>query len=64
MFSTGVIERVFTKSYINVLPDDEKEKVRQELTENTSHGEGRKWIDEKEGIWEYPYKNLVVVLKK
>lgn len=60
----AVVERVFTKSYIAIQPDSEKTKIREEITEAANRGEGRKWIDEAKGTWEYPHKNLVVILRK
>jgi len=58
------VERIFTKSYIAVLPDEEKTKLRAKIQEVVEKGEGRKWIDEKEGLFEYPHKNLVALLRK
>ncbi|KAG8901077.1 hypothetical protein FRB99_005572 [Tulasnella sp. 403] len=60
----AVIERVFTKSYVAVLPESEKALLRKDIHDNTVLGEGRTWIDEENGIWEYPHKNLVVLLQK
>jgi len=59
-----VVERTFTKSYIAVLPDEEKAKLRVKVTEAAEKGDGRVWIDEKEGTFEYPHKNLVAIIRK
>ncbi|KAG8941350.1 hypothetical protein FRC04_004596 [Tulasnella sp. 424] len=59
-----VVERVFTKSYVAVLDQDEKDKLRTAIKANTEKGEGRTWLDKEQGIFEYPHKNLVVLLTK
>ena len=53
---SGVIERVFSKSYISVLSDEERKKVQGDLEENMKEFEGKDW-------WEYPYTNLAVVIR-
>jgi len=60
----GAVNRVFTKSYIAILPDEEKAQLRDEISANVHHGEGRKWIDQSRGIFEYPHKNLVVIVRR
>jgi len=60
----GAVNRVFTKSYVAVLPDEEKAKLRNEIFAIVERGEGRRWVDEKNGMFEYPHKNLVVILRK
>ncbi|KAH9842602.1 S-adenosyl-L-methionine-dependent methyltransferase [Rhodofomes roseus] len=59
-----VVNRALSKSYVAVLPPDEKEKVVQDIDEILRKGEGRKWTDESQGIFEYPYGTLVVILRK
>ncbi|CAL1704518.1 unnamed protein product [Somion occarium] len=59
-----VVERASTKSYIAVLPPDEKEKVRKDVGEIVDRGDGLKWIEKEKGIFEYPYRTLVVVWRK
>ncbi|KAG8994073.1 hypothetical protein FRB90_000541 [Tulasnella sp. 427] len=44
--------------------DNTKDKLHAEIQANTEKGDGRVWIDEKQGIFESPHKNLVVLLMK
>ncbi|KAG8848882.1 hypothetical protein FRB96_001014 [Tulasnella sp. 330] len=60
----AVVNSTFTTSYIAILPDDEKATLRKEVQAVVERGDGRRWIDESKGIFEFPHKNLVVVLKK
>ncbi|KZT42045.1 S-adenosyl-L-methionine-dependent methyltransferase [Sistotremastrum suecicum HHB10207 ss-3] len=60
----GVINRVHSKSYITQLSESDRAKVDQSLDEILKKGDGRVWIDEKEGVFEYPYKNHVVIMRK
>jgi len=59
-----VINRALSKSYIAILPPAEKEKVVQDIDEILRKGEGKKWTDESQGIFEYPYGTLVVTFRK
>ncbi|KAI0725147.1 S-adenosyl-L-methionine-dependent methyltransferase [Fomitopsis betulina] len=59
-----VVNRALSKSYIAVLPLDEKEKVVQDIDEILLKGEGKKWTDESQGIFEYPYGTVLVTCKK
>ncbi|KZT67756.1 S-adenosyl-L-methionine-dependent methyltransferase [Daedalea quercina L-15889] len=59
-----VVNRALSKSYITVLPPDEKEKVVADIDEILRQGEGKKWIDESQGIFEYPYGTMVVIFRK
>lgn len=47
----GVVDRILSKSYITALSEEEQEKVAQEMREIVRRGEGKKWIDEKEGTF-------------
>jgi hypothetical protein len=47
-----------------ILPDEEISKVREELTAIVNRGEDKVWINESEGILEYPYKTDVVVARR
>ncbi|KAI0079913.1 S-adenosyl-L-methionine-dependent methyltransferase [Panus rudis PR-1116 ss-1] len=58
------IDRACSKSYIAVLPPDEKEKVKKDVGEIIDKGDGMKWIDKDKGIFEYPYKTYVVIWRK
>lgn len=58
------VERASSKSYIAVLPDAEKAEVRKDVRNIVEEGEGRVWIDEDKGVFEYPYQVFVVVAHK
>ncbi|KAJ7343462.1 S-adenosyl-L-methionine-dependent methyltransferase [Mycena albidolilacea] len=59
-----VVDRACTKSYMAILPDDEIKLVRKDLTAVVEKGEGKVWIDESEGVFEYPYKTDVVIARR
>ncbi|THU96520.1 S-adenosyl-L-methionine-dependent methyltransferase [Dendrothele bispora CBS 962.96] len=59
-----VLDRVCTKSYIAVLPPDEKEKVLSDVRAVLQKGEDKEWIDESKGVFKYPYQTFVVVCRK
>lgn len=59
-----VTDRALSKSYITVLPADEKAKVVDDLKAILQRGDGRIWINKEEGTYQYPYKTLVVVSRK
>ncbi|KAH8116974.1 S-adenosyl-L-methionine-dependent methyltransferase [Phellopilus nigrolimitatus] len=58
----SVADRVFSKSYIAVLPDEEKQKVRQDVKAIVEKGEDKVWINEEQGLFHFPYQTFVVVL--
>ncbi|KAH0826988.1 hypothetical protein J3R83DRAFT_4647 [Lanmaoa asiatica] len=58
------VDRALSKSYISILPPDEKERVIQDIKAIVAKGDGRVWIDESKGVFEYPYKTLVVLSRK
>ncbi|GAA5962249.1 hypothetical protein JCM21900_000137 [Sporobolomyces salmonicolor] len=60
----GVIDRVLSKSFITALSEEEQAKVVKELEAVLKKGEGRKWIKEDEGIFEYPYDTDLYVIRK
>ncbi|KAI5117442.1 hypothetical protein M0805_007012 [Coniferiporia weirii] len=55
---------VFTRSGVAILPDDEKLKIREEIKSIVERGDGLVWLDEKEGIFEVPFSNPVVVMQR
>lgn len=59
-----VTDRAQSKSYITVLPPDEKAKVLEDLKGILARGDGRVWINKEEGTYQYPYKTYVVVSRK
>ena len=57
-------DRALSKSYIAILPPDEKANVRKTV-EDIIDREEKVWIDKDNGVFEYPYKTWAVVgLKK
>ena len=59
-----VTNRALSKSYIAVLPPDEKAQVVQDIEKILEKGDDLKWIDKEKGIFEYPYGTLVVICKR
>jgi len=58
------VNRALSKSYISILPPDEKESVTEDIKAIVSRGDGKVWIDRSKGVFEYPYKTLVVLSRK
>lgn len=58
-----VVDRACSKSYMTILADEEKVKVRKDLT-NIVESADKVWINESEGVFEYPYKTEVVIARK
>lgn len=58
------VNRALSKSYISILPPDEKERVAEDVKAIVAKGDGKVWIDESKGIFGYPYKTLVVLSRK
>jgi len=59
-----VVNRALSKSYIAVLPPDEKEQVVQDIDKIIQRKDGMRWMDEEKGIFEYPYGTLVVICRR
>jgi hypothetical protein len=59
-----VLERAYSKSYIAILPEHERAEVREDVKNIVLKGEDKVWIDESQGIFEYPYKTWAIVAKK
>ncbi|KAF5357964.1 hypothetical protein D9756_001532 [Leucocoprinus leucothites] len=59
-----VVDRACSKSYIAILPPDQKEEVCQKLRELVRKGEDKEWIDEAAGTFHYPYQAWVVIWQK
>ncbi|SPC67563.1 uncharacterized protein UHOD_03627 [Ustilago sp. UG-2017b] len=64
----AVIDRVLSKSYISVLPQDKQDKLVKDISDylnNTPDEQlGRKWIDEEQGVWEYPYRTDLFIFRR
>ncbi|KAJ7285789.1 S-adenosyl-L-methionine-dependent methyltransferase [Mycena rebaudengoi] len=59
-----VVDRACSKSYVAVLSEEEKEKVKDDLRAIIERGEEKVWINESEGTFEYPYKTYAVIAHK
>lgn len=59
-----VIDRACSKSYVAVLPDDQKTQVVEDIKAILTKGDGLVWTDSEKGEFEYPYKTWVVIAKK
>lgn len=55
----ATIERAASKSYIAVLDTEEKNKVLERVKAIVEKGEGKIWIDQSRGTFQYPYQTLV-----
>ncbi|KJA14644.1 hypothetical protein HYPSUDRAFT_72456 [Hypholoma sublateritium FD-334 SS-4] len=60
----SVIDREFSKSYIAVLPQDKKATIQDPARKVVDDGAEKVWINESEGIFEYPYKADVLIAYK
>ena len=47
-----------------ILPDDVKASIREEIKDIIHRGDGLKWSDEAQGIFEYPYRARAVISRK
>jgi hypothetical protein len=59
-----VVDRASSKSYISVLPPDEKARVQAGIREIVQRGDDLQWVDKERGLFKYPYKTWVVTSKK
>ncbi|KAF7289941.1 S-adenosyl-L-methionine-dependent methyltransferase [Mycena indigotica] len=59
-----VLDRAFSKSYMTLLSDEKKAQTRADLSAVIDKGKGRVWVNEDEGIFEYPYKTDVVIARR
>jgi len=53
-----------TFSYIAILPEEEKLKLKENMAAIIKRGDGMVWIDEKEGLFECPIETLLVTLSR
>ncbi|KAF8522242.1 S-adenosyl-L-methionine-dependent methyltransferase [Hysterangium stoloniferum] len=60
----GVIDRAFTKSYIAIASEEDKDQIRAQLTEIVKRGDDKVWINEEAGTFEYPYVTTLIIMKK
>jgi hypothetical protein len=59
----SVIDRALSKSYIAILPLDTKMQVMSHLEKIIDRGD-KVWVNESNGIFEYPYTSWVVISRK
>ncbi|KAF3917568.1 hypothetical protein AA313_de0203139 [Arthrobotrys entomopaga] len=59
----GVVDRVLSKSYITALSPGDKETVERKVRE-VVEGEKKVWIDEAEGVFEYPYATDLYIIRR
>ncbi|THH17816.1 hypothetical protein EW146_g3077 [Bondarzewia mesenterica] len=59
-----VTNRAFSKSYVAIQPEDVKVQIKEDIRAIVERGEGKKWIDQSQGLFEYPYKTYVVILRQ
>lgn len=50
-----MLDRVRSKSYITSLVTEEQQDVVDRAREVVRRGEGKVWLDEESGTFEYPY---------
>lgn len=60
----GVLDRVCSKSYITQLSDKEKNQLRENTQKCLTEDKSKVWMDEAQGIFEYPYKTFLVTMNK
>ncbi|KAI6150416.1 S-adenosyl-L-methionine-dependent methyltransferase [Pisolithus tinctorius] len=58
------VDRALSKSYMAILPPEEKDKAISDLKTILARGDDRVWVDKDQGTFEYPYKTYVVVSRK
>lgn len=58
------MDRALSKSYMAILPPEEKDKAVSDLKTILARGDDRVWVDKNQGTFEYPYKTYVVVSRK
>ncbi|KAK4704665.1 hypothetical protein P7C70_g1537, partial [Phenoliferia sp. Uapishka_3] len=59
-----VVDRALSKSYVTNLAQEEKDKVVKEIRAIVKRGDGKIWIDEEKGTFEYPYETDLYVMTK
>ena len=58
------VNRACSKSYIAVLSSVERACVKREVEAIVEDGQDKVWIDESQGLFEYPYQTLVVIVNR
>lgn len=60
----GVVDRALSKSYVTAQPPEEQAKVDQGIRNVLKTAQGRVWIDESAGSFEYPYRTSLYLMRK
>ncbi|KAG7452430.1 S-adenosyl-L-methionine-dependent methyltransferase [Guyanagaster necrorhizus] len=58
------VDRATTTSYIQNLSADVKSKVLNDVKAIVERGDDKVWIDESQGMFEYPYQTFLVIAQK
>ena len=58
-----VVDRACSKSYIAVLPPDERQKLLDDIDALMKKRELFTWVDETKGVFEYPYQTFLIISK-
>ncbi|KAF8509269.1 hypothetical protein JB92DRAFT_2947584 [Gautieria morchelliformis] len=61
---TRVLDRVYSKSFIAISSNETKEQIGKQVKEIVDRGDDKVWLDQKQGTFEYPYINTVIVMRK
>lgn len=64
----GVVDRVLSKSYISVLPQQKQDELVKQISDYLNNAPDdkleRKWIDKQNGVWEYPYRTDLHIFRR
>lgn len=62
--SQGVVDRVWSKSYITAQSQAEQDKIAEDVRRILEQGHGRTWIDKEKSIFEYPYETNLYLMRR
>ncbi|GAA6016059.1 hypothetical protein JCM11491_000655 [Sporobolomyces phaffii] len=60
----GVVDRILSKSYITALAQDEQDRVARDMRAIVARGDGKRWIDQTAGTFQYPYNTELYLIRK
>jgi hypothetical protein len=61
----GVVDRVFSKSYIAMQPDAEKAALDKKIKDLLhTYATSKRWIDQDQGIFAYPYQTRLITMHR
>lgn len=58
------VDRASSRSYIAILPADKKKEVQDAIRKIVNEDQTKVWIDESQGVFEYPYTAIVIISQK